>query len=243
MGVSVGAVSSSDTTTTLPTDLKSKTKQFLQKLVDELGALKQKVTKTTSLGTLKGLAQNVDAQYSLGQLTQVQATTTQVVETMTGVLADLKSALSGIQDQVALAKGCLQAVKDGKLKNADQETQCAKLNVTTSDAADQAQAQADGTSSMITTITSIIASSVALLNTLTSQYTNLTDGLGGLGSLSNLSGGATGSTSLAGLNGIQSNITGLMTSFTAITSQLDISNMMSANALAGLSSLNDLITL
>lgn len=244
-------------TIALPCTLKQKTKEFLQKVVEGLTGMVDKVKGASSIKEMTALGDNINAQFGINQLTEVQAVVTQAVESMTGVLENLKSSYNKLKGQVSGLNECTKGLKDGEteLKGSvtleGAQVNCSEFDLSSSDIAVQAQSQLSSLSTVITTISSVIASSVGLIMSLVTSFTGMAGGLGGLGSLANLgnlgsmlggggSGGMEGLTSLLGSGG---NITGLMSSFTAITSQLDIANFMSGNAAGGLGSLGNLVNL
>ncbi len=244
--------------------LKEKVVQFMKKIVEELKTLQTKVKDTTSLSEMKSLASNIEAQFKLDQLTQVQSSVTQAVESMTGVLDNLKTTFNGLKSQVTKLKDCAKNVfnGDGSVKaNASAsgaDVSCGEFNLSSSDVANQAQSQMASVQTIIQTISSVLLSCVTLLTTLVGSFTSLTGGLGSLGSLGNLGNlssltglisglGGNGSASslgdLSSLTGSLGSISGIMSSFTAILSQLDLSSLMSNNALGSLTSLTSLINI
>lgn len=229
--------------------IKDKTKQFLQKIIESLTAMVSKVKEASSLADVQSLTKNIDAQFNLDQLTQVQAAVTQAVDSMTGVLDSLKNSFNGVQSRVTQMKDCVSGLKSGDTsanvsasKNGV-KADCGSLTLDSAETAKNAQGQLDSLSSITTTIASILASAVTLIMSLMTSFTGLAGGLGGLGSLGNLgnlssmlSGGG-----LSNLTGSLGSITGLLGSFSAISSQLDLANGMSGNAFNSLSSLTGLL--
>lgn len=243
----------------VPETVQDKVKQFLEKMIQQLTALKDKVMNENSLSDMQGLGQNIDSQFGLGQLTQVQAAVTQAIESMTGVLDNLKTTFNDLKSQITKVKECTKSflkgdatvsgsvTTEGASVSAEGEG-CEGISVDSSEIAAQAESQMASLTTIITTISSIIASSLTLLMSLFSSFGSLTGSLGSLGSLGNLGnlsnlmgGGAGGMGQLSGLMGSAGNITGLLSSFSAITSQLDIANFMSGNALGSLGSLTSLL--
>lgn len=241
----------------LPCGLKDKVKQFLQKMVEQLKSLKSKVEQTTSLTKMQGLAQNIDAQFGLNRVTQVQALVTQAIGSMTGVLDKLKAAFANIKSQISAIKECsrrqaksqtssMTSASDGTITVT--ASQCAKVNANGEDVADQAKLQLDGLATIISTVGSILMSAIALLATLVSSFASILGGLGSLGSLgnlgnlSNLMGGAGGSSGLSSLLGSAGSVSGLLGSFTGILSQLNITQFMSGNLLSGLGDISGLLS-
>ena len=252
----------------LPTDMKDKVQAFMQKVLDSLTGMLEKVSSMTpnstvspspssspsgsgsALDQLKSLAGNLDSQFGLDQLTQVQAAVTQAIDSMKGVFDNLKSAANGLKGQLTGLKSCVNGLKDGSttaegtVSTSDGvKVNCGEFNTSSDDVASNAQSQLDNVTTVMTTISSMLLSSVTLLISLVSQFSSLTGGLGSLGSLGNLgnlssmlSGG-----DISSLTGSLGSVTGMMSSFSAITSQMDIANGMSGNAQNLLGSLTSLI--
>jgi hypothetical protein len=229
----------------LPAKAQDQSKQFMQTILDELKQLKEKVTGSTSLTEMQGLGNNIDSQFGLDQLTQVQAMATQAIESMTGVFDNLKSAFNGVQSQVTQIKQCASTTTSASTD------ECNGVDVAVAaDTSAQAQSQLDSLSSIMSTISSVLTSAIALLMTLLTSFTSMSGGLGSLSSLGNLSslssltgllGGAGGLGDLSSLTGSLGSITGMLGSFSAISSQLDITQLMSGSSLGSLSSLTSLI--
>ncbi len=227
----------------LPSKLQDQSKQYMQATIDELKVLRDKVKNSDTLETMKGLGKNIDTQYALNQVTDVQAMATQSIESMTGVFDSLLSAFNGLQGQVTKVKDCTTNSNDCGAVTED------KAAVTTS-----AQSQLDSISTIMTTIMSVLMSAISLLTTLLATFTGLLGGLGDLGSLGNLgslssltgllggAGGAAGGLGdLSSLTSSLGGMSGLMGSFSAITSQLDITSLMSGGAMGNLGSITSLI--
>lgn len=247
----------------LPCGLKDQVKGFLQQVVKELTGLLGSVQNTQSLSQMQSLGQNIDNQFGLNMLTQVQGAVTQAIDSFTGVLQNLKSTFNNVQSQVGQLKQCAQSVFGGQVTASGgfntspsptasisaSAPNCQGLNLSSADVANQAQNQMNSLTSVITTLSSVLMSAVTLLTTLVSSFSSMTGGLGSLGSLGNL--GSLGSmlnpsqlTSLGNLGGGAGgigSITGLLSSFSAITSQLGIGQSMSGNALGSLGSLGNLV--
>lgn len=244
-------------TIALPCTLKEKTKEFLQQIIKGLTGMVDKVKDAASLKEMTALAENINAQFDLNQLTEVQALVTQSIESMTGVLENLKSSHNKLKGQVSALKECTKGLKDGETELTGSVTldgaqvNCGEFDLSSSDIGEQAQSQLSSLSTVITTISSVIASSIGLMMSLVSTFTGMAGGLGSLGSLGNLGslgsmlggGGSGGMGNLTSLLGSAGSITGIMSSFTAITSQLDIANFMSGNAAGGLGGLGNLVNL
>jgi len=233
---------------------KDKAKQFMQKIIDGLNDMVQKVKDATSLDNLKKLAENIDKQLGLDQLTQVQGLVTQAVDSMAGVLDNLKTTYNNLQTQLTQLKGCLDGLQSGKTSvdvsstSSGTTTTCGDFKISTEDAQKQAQAQLDSISTVVQTVSSTLASSVTLLTALITSFSSMLSGLGGSDILGNL-GSLLSSSQLSSLTNLGSltsgtgNLGGLMSSFTAILSQLNLANGMSSSSLGSLTSLANVIEL
>lgn len=244
----------------LPCGLEEKVTSFMQQIVKELTSLLGKVESAKNLSQMQSIGQNVDNQFGLNQLTQVQAAVTQAVGSFSAVFSNLKATYNNLQSQIVKLKDCAQGAKSTSIEadaNAtDRSVPSAELNcqdykLNTSELAVQAQAQLDSLTSAMTTLGSILLSAVSLLTTLVAGFGNLAGDLGNKGSLGNLGNlsnmlSPSQLSTLSNLGGGTSgagSITGLLGSFTAITSQLDIANFMSENALDSLTTLGNFINI
>lgn len=243
-------------TVNFPGDVKEKVKESLQKIIEQLTAMVEKISSTNSLASMESLADNLDAQFGLSQLTNVQAAVTQAIESLTGVFDNLKATAGGLQSQVTQLRQCVQSFRDGTgsisadIANSNASVAgsgegCDGLNTSSSEIADSAQSQLDNVGTIMTTISSVLMSSITLLVTLLTSFMGLASGLGGLGSMGNLSNlsNLTSLTDLSSLTSAAGGISGLMSSFTAIASQLDIASGMSGNAQGLLGNLSGLVNL
>lgn len=201
-------------------DTKNKVKDLTQKFIDKLTAMKEKIQNTTSLQEMQTLAKGVDSQFQLDQLANVQGSVTKAVESMSGVFDKLKTTTADLQSQVTKMKDC------AKDKNG---TGCVALGDVNESVASSAQSQLDSTSSMMSSIGSILLSVVSMLISLVTSFSGMVGGLGSLSSLGDVS-------SLGSLGGMG----GLLSSFTAISSQLDIGSGMTGSVSNIFSSLSGL---
>ena len=242
----------------VPSELKDKVRNYLEKTVEQLDKTKEKVQKSESLADMQKLAENIDAQYGINQLANVQGIVTQSTETMTGVLDKLKTSHKGLRDRAELLKDCADGVVDGStsanldITKDNTSFKCADLKTNVVDAAEAAETDLAEWSAIIQQISTILMTVVALLMSLVTQFTTLLSGLGNQGSMGNLSnlgnignlggllgevGGQGGSNGSAGTAGSLGNITGLLTSFTTIISQLGIAQFMAGDAQGGLNTI------
>lgn len=240
-------------TISLPSGMKDKVKSFLQAIISELKGLLNKVTAmdpssaSTNIDQLKAIASNVDSQYGLDQLANVQSTVTQAIDSMTAVFDNLKSAASDLHSQIVALRQCLKAVANGSTNTSGTingsdgaAISCGDFNLSASDIADNIQTELTNVSAVMSTISSVISSTVTLLASLITQFGNLTSGINGLDGLSNL-GGMLDSDQLSSLTHSFGGTSGMIDSFSAIISQLDITNGMSGNAENLLGSLTSLV--
>jgi hypothetical protein len=226
----------------IPKALKDQAKAYNQKIIDELKQLLVKAQSTTSLDDAQAIAKNVDAQAPLAFIGNIQGAVTNAIESLTGALDKVKSTASDLQGQVTKVKDCTSAA------SANTSTGCEDLNVASADVATSAQEQLNSVSTITSTITSVLMSAIALLTTLMTTFTSMSGGLGGLGSLGNISslGSLSSLSSLGDIGSLTSGLSSfssLLGPLTSITSQLDIGNLMSGNALGSLSSLTSLINI
>lgn len=234
--------------------LKDKVQKFMEKVVEQLTGLKDKVLSATSLENLQTLVNKVEDQYLLTQLTDVQGAVTNAIESLTGVVDKIETVFGNLKSQIAKMKDCARgiksgegsanaSVKDGNVNINASAPGCDDFNWNSADLISKAESQMGNFATMASTIKTILASSIVLLTTLVSSFSGILGGLGSLGSLGNLANlaniGDLGN--LLGGGGGLGNLSGLMSSFSAITSQLGIANGMSINALGGLGNLGSLI--
>lgn len=231
--------------------LKDKVKQFMQKVVEGLEAMAKKVKESPTMQKLKDLASNIDTQYIVNQLAQVQAAVTQVVDSVTGAVDNLKQGFNNLQTQLTQLKACVQGLKSGEtsvdasVSKSGSSITCGTFKVTSEEAFTSIQNQMQGVKSVMTTIVSVSASVVSLLVSLVSQFTTLISSLGSLGSLGNLANlGNLGnlSSQLGGGSG-GSAVSGLMSAFSGVFSQVNLLTSMAGGAQGSLSSISNLINL
>lgn len=208
LGIQTGITTSKAVVTS---ETKDKVKSSMQKYIDKLAVMKEKVETTGKLTDMQSLGKSIDSQYGLDQMANVQGTTTKAVESLTGVFDKLKVVSSSLQGQVTAIQGC--ATGD------DAAGVCKNVTADAKSAASTAQSQLDNVDTVISTIGSILLSVVTLLQSLLTTFGTVT---GGLGSLSDL-GDVSGLGSLESLNG-------LLNSFTSVLSQLDFASGMAGSA-------------
>lgn len=234
-------------------ELKDRVISFLEKIIEGLKGLKEKVLGATSLEQMNTMGENIDDQFQLTQLADAQGAVTKAVESMTGVLDKLKATFSGLKSQVGKMRECAAGLKSGEgTANINVQNQnltadasapgCDDFNLNGEEVVADAESQLANITTIISTISSVLLSSVTLLVSLVSSFSSLTGGLGSLGSLGNLANlGNIGD--LGGMLGSAGNIGGLMSSFSAITSQLGIANGMAGNSQNLLGSLTSFINI
>jgi hypothetical protein len=228
-----------------PKTLKDQSKQFLQKIVDELTQLKTKVQDAATPANLQALVQNLDSQLGLGQLGQVQSIVAQSVQSLTGVFSNLQTTAKNLQSQISHASTCIKDATNG-----ENPSDC-QLHIDSQELITQAQSQLANIGTMLTTVASVLLSSIGILASLLSQFASMAGGLGSLGSLGNIGNlsnmlDPSQLSSLAGLGGAAGglgSITGLLSSFTGMASQLGIAGGMGSNIQGLLGSLTSFVNL
>ncbi|MDB5176520.1 MAG: hypothetical protein JWN75_188 [Candidatus Saccharibacteria bacterium] len=226
----------------LPSTVKDQVKAFNQKIIEELKQLLTKAQSSSSLDEITTIGKNVDAQSSLNDMGNIQGAVTSSIQSLTGVLDNVKTTAGDLQGQITKIKDCTSTT------SSNNTTGCDQLNTASADTATAAQTQLDSISTIMSTITSVLMSAIALLTTLLTTFTSMSGGLGSLTSLGNISSlGSLSSlgdlSSLTSLTGSLGSFSSLLGPFTSILSQLDIGNLMSGNALGSLSSLTSLINI
>ncbi len=214
-----------------PTDLKAKSKDFLQKITTELTKMKTKTAAASSLSSVQSLANSLDTQSNLAAAANVQAAVMQSVESMTGVFDSLKVTANNLQSQITLLKECVPGSDTAASKD-----ECQGVSGSSSTAT-ALQSQLDTIGTMMYSVASTVASSIALLNALLTAFTNMLKSIGGTDGLSNLS-NLTSTADVAKLNASFGDINGLLLSYTAIASQIDSASTMSTNIQGLLSTLS-----
>ena len=235
----------------ISTAFKEKVKDYLQKIVDGLESMVEKVKNSTAISKLKELASNIDTQYIVDQVTQVQGAITQAVDSMNGALDNLRTGFNNMQTRMTQLKECLKGLKSGdtsadvSIAQSGSSVSCGDFKVTSEDVANRVQAQLDNLKSIVSTIGSVASSIVTLLISLVTQFASLVSSLGNLsnlGNISNLSGLLSGG-GLSGLTGGSSAASSLMSSFSGVLSQLNLVSGMASGAQSGLSSISSLVNL
>lgn len=211
-------------TVVFPTDLKTKSKDVLQKITTELTKMKTKTSSASSLTSAQTLANTLDAQANLAAISNVQAAVMQSVESMTGVFANLKTTANNLQDQITLLKECTAVISN----SATGSTDCQGLSVNSGTTVTELQSELDNIGTLMAAVASTLASSIALLDALLVTFTSTLRAIGGMDSLSNLS-NLTTPNDMTKMNAAFGDIDGLLLSFTSITSQIDTASMMSTN--------------
>ena len=232
----------------LPSGLEDKVEQSLERMINQLKALKTKANEASTLSSVQSIAKNLDPQYALGKLTQVQAAVTQSVETMTDTLASLKSATTKLESQIVLIKKCQDAQQKGQslsdVPGVGSGVSCNDFKLDSDELYEQAQLKLDGIETTVATNGSLVAASVSVLNGLVLQFDALTKSLGGPGGLKNIDnvGNLLSSTQLNKLTNDLAVVDNLLSAFSAVTSQLDISSVMAVNGSSELTLLSEAIT-
>lgn len=204
-------------------EVKKNAKELTNSYITQLTELKDKVNATTSLTDMQALAKTIDSQTQLDQSVSVQASVTKAVESLTGVFDKLKSTASKIQSQINGIKSC---AADGASATCD----TSKGDPETT--AKSAQVSLDSVKTIMSTIGSMLSSVIAILLSLVTTLVSMSGSLGSLSSLGNVS----GNSSLGGLGSI-------LSSFTAVGSQLDLASGLSSSAGSSLGSLSSITSL
>lgn len=205
----------------LSTTIKDKAKETIQKIIEKLKSLKEKVAGASQLSDIQSLATGIDSQFNLDQLTNIQGTVTKAVESLTAVFDKLKSTANDLQSQIAKLKTCTKGVAagtgevnaqvaDGSATVSASAEGCEELKVSSDDVVESLEGQMGNISTIMSTIGSVLMSALTLLGSLVTTFSSLTGGLGNLSSLGDVS-------NLASLGSLSS----LLSSFTGLSSQLD----------------------
>ncbi len=202
-------VAGRDVTLRLPADVKAKVQQLTQKYSDKIKVMKSRVATGASATELRAYAKSINGQFALDKLANAQGAVTTTIEDTTKVFDELTSTYDALQTQISKLRTCATSTT----------TDCKGLSNVDQGLAESLQTQLDNAASVMRTIGSLIASSLALIATIVPSMEKLTSNLG---DLSKLTDEATESQT--------SSINGLMASLRAITSQGDIVSSMSASA-------------
>ncbi len=238
----------------LASNLKEKVKSFTEKTIEQLSHLKEKVKGAQSMEDIQPLIKNIEAQHQLTQLADVQSKVTNAIETLTGVVDKIEVARDKLKSQIQLMRECLGGIKSGnseisiKSENGDTTVSgagpgCEDLNISSADAIVDAESRMANIATMTSTVKNVLASAMSLLAGSVDTFNSILSELGnasGLGNLGNLGNTTNLSSLLSDSDGIGS-INGLMSSFTAITSQLGLANGMSGNVQGLLGNLTSFI--
>ncbi len=222
---------------TLADGVKVKVKKFSDRIIEHLTDFKGRVLDTVLPDDLAVLVDRVDEQYELTQLTNVQSAVTNGVESLTGVFDKLQTTRDNLQGQITKMAECVSGVDSSNddALNVDTSTiGCNELSLGGSEAVASAEFQMSNIDIMLSTIKSVLASSVALLDGLVSTYGDLLEDIGGLDNLEDVD-------DLGPLAGDSKSLSGLMGSFGAITTQLAVANGMSQEVLGNLTNLGNFI--
>ncbi|MFZ2544573.1 MAG: hypothetical protein WAW80_01215 [Candidatus Saccharimonadales bacterium] len=249
--IAVGA-SGFDMALNFPDEIKTKAKEFLQKIVEQLKGMKEKVSSASSLESMQSLTSNLDAQSGLSQLTNIQAAVTQSIQSLTGVFDNLKTVGKDLKSQLAQMKSCIKGTEAGAggdagaIDNSGADTEdCKGLNTSSTQVADDAESKLGSIDTILKTIGSVLTSCITLLMSLVSTFTGMIGGIGGSGGLGNLS-NLSSLTSSADISSLTSSLGGvgsLLTSFTGLSSQLDLTSGLAGSAQGLMGNLTGLINL
>lgn len=226
LSASLNATSGQNASVVVAPETKQKAKELVTKYIGELKEIKQKITDTDNVTDMQTLAKTIDSQSKLNQSVSVQARVTKAVESMTSVFDKLKSTTKKLQGQVTDLQNC---TKD------DTEKYCSAMEQQNNKAAvTSAQSSLDNVKTILSTVGSMLSSVVAILLSLVSMIVGMTSSLGSMSSMGDVS----GNSSLGGLSSI-------LSSFTALASQLDLTGGLSGSAsglLGGVSGVTSLFS-
>lgn len=201
-----------------------------QAFVAKLKAIKTKVAATTTLADAQALAKAVDSQAILAQIMHVQASSTEAAIDFQTLLSLLHTADRDLQAQIVKIKECARGAGDNA--DADASTSgCEEFTLSSEEMATQMERKLEVVRLSIDQINTTIASAAMLLTSLSTQAETMMNQLGDIEKLGDI----TKQTKVG-------NISGLLTSFTAIGLQLDIAHRQSEAALIELASIFDQMT-
>lgn len=234
----------------LASDLKQKVNAFTNNIIEQLQSLQQKTNDVATADELQDVVNKVNEQYALAQLIDVQATVTNAVESLTAVVDTTELTYDNLNSQINKIRDCLSDSGDsavGIIRSDDAVSlnasapRCNEFNLSSNDVIVSAESQMSNIATMTLTIKSVLASSLVLLDDLVERL----DGL--LADLDDEAGSLEIVEKLSSIENVsdrigENNLTGLMSSFEAITSQLGVVNGMSANVQSFMARLSEYIT-
>ena len=200
----------------------------MQKTIDGLRNVRNQVSATTSYASLQALAKNVDAQYGLNRLVQVQGAVVLAIDNAKAAVETLqlsiKNQRTALEKQLACYKpaggqdsaSCGDYVSDVPTSE--------EINQRLNKSLDQAESQAKS-------FAQVIDSSLALFKALTDGFANIVQAKLGVqsGNLDQL-----GRTDLTKLKSASESVDGLFSSLRGIVTQLNVANTFLKNASANL---------
>lgn len=229
----------------ITSSFKEKVKQYMQKLLDGLKAMVEKVENSKTVTKLKELASNIDTQYVVNKVTQVQGAITQAVDAMNGAVDDLKTGFNTMQERLTQLRECFRGLRSGdsqldvSISSSGSNASCGDYKITSEEIVEGVQTQMNNLGSIISTIGSVLLSVVTLLLSLVGQFGNLLSSFGSLGSfgnLANLGNESNLSGKLSGSGG--SAVSSLTTSYEGVFSQLNLAKTMASGAKSSLSTIS-----
>lgn len=202
--------------------------QSMQKTIDGLKNIRDQVNSTTSFGGLQTLAKNVDAQYGLNRLVQIQSAVAVAIDNAKAASETLKTAISNQRAALKKQLACYQPSTSQDSANCSDYTASTttseEINQRLNKSLDQADAQAK-------TFAQVIDSMLVLFKSVTDGFANILTAKLGIqsGSLDQL-----GRTDLVKLKSATESVDGLFSSLRAIVNQLNVANTFLKNASANL---------
>lgn len=213
------------------------TADFKKSVQDQASALlslqrstKTKVTNTSALAELKTLAKAIDSQGVLVQAVVVQVATTKAAADFQDVVSRIESADTNLQAQLAKIKECARGT-DSNAGSGVSASGCEEFTISSEEVAVEMEKKLEAVRMSAETIATTVSSTVLLLTTLSTNLDTIMTQLGDTAKLGDIS-----KQTKVG------NVSGLIPSFTAIGTQLDIVHMLSQAALVELASIFDQMT-
>lgn len=211
-------------------DFKESVQNRSASLLMQLRNTKAKVTSASSVAELKSLAQAVDSQALLTQAIIVQGASTKAAIDFNDLVSRLEGADTTLQAQLAKIKECARG-SDNNTGSDISTSGCEEFAISSEEVATDMEKKLEAVRMSTETIATTVSSATLLLTTLSTNLDVIMTQLGDVAKLGDIS----KQTKVGNLNG-------LITSFTAIGSQLDLAHVLSQAALVELASIFDQMT-
>lgn len=222
-------VSSPDDPQVTP-DFKESVQTRAASLLTYLRSTKTKVANTSALAELQLLAKAVDSQAQLVQAIIVQVSSTKAAVDFNDVVSRLESADATLQAQLAKIKECARGA-DNTANSEVSTSGCEEFTISSEEIATQMEKKLEAVRMSTETIATTVSSVTLLLTTLSTNLDAIMAQLGDIAKLGDIS----KQTKIG-------NLSGLITSFSAIGSQLDLAHVLSQGAMVELASIFDQMT-